>query len=106
MKEDFARTYGGYSDDDLASLHGEIDSLTADARLALLAEVKRRRLNEGNLSSLRDARTEYSIKIKREWDESRRTDAARMGTRIAIRVVCVIAGAVIAALIALFSSSH
>lgn len=104
--EDFAQTYHGYSDDDLASLHGQIDSLTGEARLALLSELQRRSLGEKTLSSLRDERTKHAARVKREWQESRSEDASRMAVRFAIRVGFVIAGAAIVALIALIKSTH
>jgi hypothetical protein len=104
--EDFAQTYCGYSDDDLASLHGNIDTLTDEARLALLSEVQRRGLGDKVLSNLRDERTEHAARVKREWQESRSEDASRIAVRVAIRIGLVIAGVVIVALIALIKSTH
>ena len=104
--EDFAQTYRGFSDDDLAALHGEIDTLTTDARLALLSEIQRRSLSERNLSSLRDARAQHAAKIKMEWQESRSEDASRLVVRMAIRVAIVVAGVIIVAVIALIKTTH
>jgi hypothetical protein len=104
--EDFAQTYRGYSIDDLAALHGQVDSLTDEARWALLSEVQRRGLSESALHGLRDARTERAARVDQEWREERNDDAARMLKRFAMRVGFVIAGAIVAGLIALLRSSH
>jgi hypothetical protein len=49
--QDFAKTYREFSDDAIASMHGEIDTLTEDARLALLSEIEKRGIDEKNSPS-------------------------------------------------------
>lgn len=102
--QDFAETYREYSDDDLASLYGERDSLTEDARLALLSEVKRRGLSEESLSELRTEQIEYTKHIDEQWRDSRNADISRTARRFAIRMVLAIVGAILAALIALMKA--
>jgi hypothetical protein len=52
MKQDFAETYCRFSDDEIATLHAQIGSLTDDARVALETEIRRRGLKQEQLSKL------------------------------------------------------
>ena len=104
--QDFAQTYRAASDDEIARLHGQVDSLTNDARLALLSEIQRRGLSDLALSGLRDEQTEHAASVKTEWQESRKADASKTLTRIAIRVAAVVAAGIIAAVIAVLNSKH
>jgi hypothetical protein len=102
----FAETYSAASDDEIARLHGQIDSLTDEAQDFMRLEITRRKLSEDDLARLREQLAVHAERINQEWKESRRADASRMGTRMAIRVVVLIAGAILAALIAFISSTH
>jgi hypothetical protein len=104
--QDFAETYRAASDDEIARLHGQIDSLTEQARDCLRLEIARRGLSEGDLAQIRGQLTEYAESVKREWRETRKTDASQIGARFAIRVALVIVIALIAALVALVHSTR
>jgi hypothetical protein len=104
--QDFALTYRAASDDEIARLHGQIDSLTAEARDSLRLEITRRKLSRDDLARLRAQLAEHAESVNKEWRESRRADASRMGKRFAIRVAVVIAAALIAALVALVKTTR
>jgi hypothetical protein len=101
--QDFSETYRAASDDELARLHGQIDSLTEQARDSLRLEIARRKLSGDDLSRLREQLAEHAESVNQEWKESRKADASRMGKRFAIRVALMIAGAILAALIVVFA---
>lgn len=106
LMQDFTQTYRAASDDELARLHGQIDSLTEQARDSLWLEIARRGLSENDLARLREQLTEHAEIVNQEWKESRKADASRMGKRFAIRVAVLIAVALLAALVALIKSTH
>lgn len=101
--QDIAETYRNASDDDLAALHGEIDSLTDDARLALLSEIQGRGLNDKALVGLRSERAERAAQANREWPD-RKLNASRMLINVAVRIGIAMGIAVILALIVLIKS--
>jgi hypothetical protein len=104
--QDFAETYRTASGDEIARLHGQIDSLTAPARESLLVEIQRRNLTEGQLAQTREQLAQHVESVNQKWQESRRVDAARAAKRFAIRVAVVIAGAILATLFALNKMAH
>jgi predicted RNA-binding Zn ribbon-like protein len=104
--QEFAQTYRAASDDEIARLHGQIDSLTEQAQDSLRLEITRRKLNGDDLARLRSQLAEHASRVNQEWKESRKVDASRMATRFAIRVAVVIAAAILAAIIALVHSGH
>lgn len=56
----FAETYSNFSDDEILNLAVELNTLTEDARLALLAELARRNLTETNIAE----RSSYLSAVK------------------------------------------
>jgi predicted RNA-binding Zn ribbon-like protein len=104
--QDLAETYRVASDDEIARLNNQIDSLTEEARDSLRLEIARRKLSEDDLAQLREQLAEHAANVNQEWKESRKVDAARMGKRTVMRVALVIAAALIAALFALVHSAH
>ena len=101
--QDFAETYRAASDDELARLHGQIDSLTEQEGDSLRLEIARRGFSENDLARLREQLAEYAASVNQEWKESRKADASRMGKRFAMRVGLIIAAAILAALIVVFA---
>ena len=100
--QDFAQTYSTASADEIARLHGQIDSLTDAARTSLLLEIKRRNLTENQLAQTREQLTQHAESVNREWKESRKEDASRMGKRMLFRIAFVIGGTLLAGSIALY----
>jgi hypothetical protein len=72
----------------------------------LRLEITRRKLSRDDLARLRAQLAEHAESVNKEWRESRRADASRMGKRFAIRVAVVIAAALIAALVALVKTTR
>ena len=93
---DFAKVYGGYSDDDLARLYNGISSLTEDAKTALAAEIKKRGLTSADLADLAQEQTEYTTSVDRAWQQERREKAHVIGRRIAIRFAIAVVGTLLA----------
>jgi hypothetical protein len=101
--EDIAETYRKYSNEDLAALHGEMDSLTEEARRTLLSEIQGRGLNDKALAGLRSERAERAAQVNREWPD-RKPNASRMLINIAVRIGIAMGIVVILALIVLIKS--
>jgi hypothetical protein len=104
--QDFAETYRAASGDEIARLHGQIESLTAPARESSLVEIARRNLTDSQLAQTREQLTQHAESVNQEWQEWRREDAARTLRRNAIRIALVIAIAILSALFALNRAAH
>lgn len=59
-RQELADTYRGYSDEEIASLHAQVESLTLEARDALALEIERRGLKSAQLTNL------YAAEQRRE----------------------------------------
>ena len=66
VEQDVSETYRSFSDQQIASLYAEIDSLTEVARPALLAEIERRSLSHAQLQSM------HTAELRREANFDRR----------------------------------
>lgn len=84
MKE-FAETYREYSDDQIALLSGQIDSLTEAARCALLSEIGMRSLSSEKLSELRTLLAGHTASVEREFRDSRRARVSKALKRLFFR---------------------
>ena len=93
---DFAKVYGGYSDDDLARLYNYISSPTEDAKTALAAEIKKRGLTSADLADLAQEQTEYTASVDRAWQEERREKTHDVGRKLAIRLAIIVVSALLA----------
>ena len=58
--EDFAETYRLFPDEEIAAIYADIDSLTVDARSALMAEAQTRGLSDEQLKKL------HAVELRRE----------------------------------------
>ncbi|MGA3373571.1 MAG: hypothetical protein ABSC48_17620 [Terracidiphilus sp.] len=103
---DFAKVYGGYSNDELARLAADISSLTEDAKTALANESKRRGLTPSELAVLAREQSEYTASVNKQWQELRREDVRKLGRRFAIRLALSIAGALLAIGLAYLAANH
>ena len=92
MQENFAQTYRGYSDDEIAVLSSQIDELADSARTALLAEIRARNLSDEKLSELRKKQDRYAAKIDRRGEKHRRAIIRRFVKRMAFGLTVGIAG--------------
>lgn len=68
--QNLTETYRSYSDDEIARLHGELDSLTEEARYALLAEIGRRGLKEQEIAKIQDEEARHAA----EYDQEHRQE--------------------------------
>ena len=64
-QHDFAATYRQLSDDDIADLYAESDTLTQSARLALTSEIQRRGLSSDQLLKLKAVELRHEAKFDR-----------------------------------------
>jgi hypothetical protein len=97
--QDFAQAYRGYSDDELASLYRQLDSLTDIARSALLAEIEARNLSQQRLNELCREQAEHTARFDRESREYRQAEGSRLLKRMALRSLSAIVLAIVAYLI-------
>ena len=57
---EFSEAYRKLTDEDIAELYADIDSLTEEARSALLAEARQRGMNEAQLQKM------HAVEVRRE----------------------------------------
>lgn len=78
--EELAETYRGHSDEQIALLYGQLDSLTETARCALLSEVQTRGLSIETISALGAELADHAASVDREFREQRKAGASRAFT--------------------------
>jgi hypothetical protein len=71
-QQELLQTYRDFSDDEIASLHAQIDSLTNDARAALALEIQRRGMSNAQMSKLRASELRREAKFDRRQKEHRK----------------------------------
>lgn len=64
-RQDFAETYRNLSDDELASLHAQMSSLTHEARSALQEQIQKRGISTAKLRHLNTAERQREAKFDR-----------------------------------------
>ena len=75
-QQDLSQTYRNLSDREIASLHAEIDSLTNDARAALVSEIQRRGISGAHLSKLYASELRQEAKFDQRQREHRKSVAS------------------------------
>lgn len=64
-QQDFAGTYRGLSEQEIADLYADIGSLTGEARAALMAEIRQRGLKEAQLEKLHAVELRHEAQFDR-----------------------------------------
>jgi len=64
-ESEFSENYRALSDEDIAAIYADIDSLTDDARVALLAELQTRGLTEAQLQKLHAVELRHEAQFDR-----------------------------------------
>lgn len=103
---DFAKIYSGYSNDELARLAADVSSLTEEAKTAFATEANKRGLTPSELANLSREQAEYTASVNRQWQESRREDARKLGRRFVIRLALGIVGTLLALGWAFLAANH
>ena len=105
-RQDFAETYRNISDDEIATLHAEVGSLTDEARAALQAEIQRRGISITKLHHLNTAVTQREAKFDRRQKQHEKDVGSYLLSRalsrdfwVLVSIVLVLLSAVISALI-------
>jgi hypothetical protein len=75
-KQDFAETFRRSSDDEIASLHSQRDTLTEAARNALTAEIELRGISSSQLQKLYAAKRRQGAKFDRRQKKHRQMVAS------------------------------
>ena len=76
--QELAEAYRNLSDDEIAALHAQIASLTADARAVLSSEIVRRGVNDADLTKLYAADLGKEAKFDQRQKDHRRTDVSHL----------------------------
>ena len=64
--QEFARTYRGYSDEEIIRLHGDAASLTHEARSALFSELQRRGLRQEEVIRIQHEQAKHIAEFDKE----------------------------------------
>jgi hypothetical protein len=75
--EDYAKTYRSFSDDEIAALDVEVETLTDDARAALEAEIRTRELSEEDLAMLRGKVSRFGKRFDKRERIERKQEVRR-----------------------------
>jgi hypothetical protein len=107
-QQDFAATYRDLSDDDIAALFAEIDTLTDTAKAALALEVQRRGLSSEQLLKLRTVELRLEAHFdRREKFRRKRLFLSRLGLDdYKGWIFAIVAGLILALIKQLISHHH
>ena len=65
VQGDFAEAYRGLSNEEIAAIYADIDSLTEEARSALIFEVQQRGLSQAQLGKVHDVELRHEAQFDR-----------------------------------------
>lgn len=106
-QQDFAQTYRGLADEDIAALYADTASLTEGARSALAAEMQRRGISDAQLQKLHAIEHRHEAQFDR-LEKFRRKKLAlrRLGLYDPMGWIFAILGALILILLSELISRH